>query len=30
MAVEMGEEDDLGIYFGNECIELLSKGAGEQ
>ena len=26
----MGEEDDLGIYFWNECIELLSKGAGEQ
>lgn len=29
MAVEMGE-DELGIYFGDEWIGLLSKGAGEQ
>ena len=30
MAVEMGEEDELGIYFGDEWIGLLSEGAGEQ
>ena len=30
MAMEMGEEDELGIYFGDEWIGLLNKGAGEQ
>lgn len=30
MAMEMGEEDELGIYFGDEWIELLNKGAGQQ
>lgn len=30
MAMEMGEEDELGRYFGDEWIELLNKGAGQQ
>lgn len=30
MVMEMGEEDELGIYFGDEWIGLLNRGAGEQ